>query len=113
MSKDHIIDTAKIACHTRAIEKIKKNPDCLSRIRDILEAQLHSGDSNVVCLATEWLTLVNNDRRILFRFMLSEDVRARRLRQRSPFDGLLDRVERLAIFGSLLPYCSTSLSLGR
>ena|SRR5215218_3131512 len=96
--RDHAwIDERSRALHTRIAEKLRENPSLLAVARDNLEhwERLRGTDAALA----EWSLLLDtmpfSD---LLRLLTEESENADRLRQSSPFAGILTADERMEVF---------------
>jgi hypothetical protein len=104
MASDHLrIDERSIALHRAVVAKIRQDP----RLLDIPRANLQRLEDNfspqdgttIPRWLQEWkAVLANPDREEIFCFLVSTSEKACRLRQSSPFSGILTARERWAIY---------------
>lgn len=101
-SRHLYIDERSIALHRAVVEKIRLNPQLL----DIAKANLQRQESEFLRQCREipgWLKewaeiLKHPDIEYIFSFLVSKDEKARRLRQSSPFSGILTPRERWRVY---------------
>jgi hypothetical protein len=79
-------------------QKISANPDLLDVARDNLRRWIAQDGPRTYW--TEWETMLNGPLDSLLAFMVSPTEEARRLRQCSPFAGILSPRERWSIYES-------------
>lgn len=96
--RDHAwIDERSRALHARIAEKLREKPALLSVARDNLERweRLRGADAAL----DEWSTLLDTTAfPDLLRLLTEESEKADRLRQSSPFAGILTAEERMDVF---------------
>jgi hypothetical protein len=101
---DHLrIEERSIALHKAVVEKIRRDPRLLhipSANLQRLEAAFSSQGARIMPpWLREWKEILENpDREEIFSFLISRDERACRLRQSSPFSGILTPRERWEIY---------------
>lgn len=88
-------------------EKIRKDPLLVNKAREILARWMTQADPSVLPVFEEWKTILDGSLPEILDVLQGEDERSTRLRQSSPFCGILSREERTRI---LLEYdCRESL----
>jgi hypothetical protein len=96
--KDHrLIDERSLAFHRRIAEKVGEDPSLLENARANLQRWLKTCSPGVRLTLLEWQQVLQLPFETLLTFLVSTDERATRLRQSSPFSGILTEAERLAI----------------
>lgn len=96
--KDHrLIDKRSLAFHRRVAEKLRVEPSLRELARANLERWETSASTRLLPVLSEWRALLDAPGGELLAILTSEDARATRLRQSSPFAGALTPVERFAI----------------
>jgi hypothetical protein len=96
--KDHrLIDERSLAFDRLTAEKIAANPALLEVARANVRRWKETSSPRVLPALLEWEALLNGPIEELFAMMKSMDERAVRLRQSSPFAGILSVAERTAI----------------
>jgi hypothetical protein len=102
-SDHHRIDERSIALHRAVVAKIRRDP----RLFEIPRANLQRLEAHyspqegkkIPRWLQEWKAILENpDLEEIFSFLVSEDENAFRLRQSSPFSGILTPRERWAIY---------------
>lgn len=96
--KHQQIDQRSILLHRAVAQKIRENPDLLAIARDNLSRWVALGGPRTYW--TEWEALLAGPLEALLAFMVSPAEEARRLRQCSPFAGILPPRERWRIYES-------------
>ena len=96
--KDHrLIDERSLAFHRLVADKLRVTPSLVGRAREnILRWQKDCSERAFPTLA-EWETLLEGPLDELLPILTATDERAIRLRQSSPFAGLLTSEERMSI----------------
>ena len=107
-SSDHIrIDERSIALHRAVAERIRGNPKLMEEAVKNLQRylqQFFSEGRKPVSSLLEWQELLENQSlEQVLEFMVSDSERARRLRQSSPFAGILTPQERWRIYETYRP----------
>lgn len=101
-SDHHRIEARSIALHRAVVEKIRRDPSLMevpkANLRQ-LEARIVRQGEKLPRWLLEWKAIIENlDLESLFSFLVSGDERACRLRQSSPFSGILTPRERWEIY---------------
>lgn len=93
------IDRRSLALDRRIADKLAAQPEFLERARQILERWIHQRQPNPPAALLEWRRILR-ERSVgeILALLRSDSEEARRLRQSSPFCGILEPEERLAIF---------------
>ncbi|TAM87616.1 hypothetical protein EPN42_10905 [bacterium] len=89
------IDRRSMAFHRLIATKIETNPGIVARARDNIDRWSSQGSQEAYL--DEWRRILSGDPREIAQFLRSSGQRATRLRQSSPFTGVLSREERAAI----------------
>ena len=105
---DHIrIEERSIALHRAVAERIRENPGLMKEAVKNLQRcrqQFFPEGRNPAGALLEWQDLLENrSLEEVLEFMVSESERARRLRQSSPFAGILTPRERWRIYEAYRP----------
>ena len=105
---DHIrIDERSIALHRAVAERIRENPKLMGKAIKNLQRYLKQSFSESrkpVSSLVEWQELLGNrSLEEVLDFTVSDSERARRLRQSSPFAGILTPQERWRIYEAYRP----------
>jgi hypothetical protein len=96
--KDHrLIDERSLAFHRLIVERLRENPSLVGIARTNLRRWLQTCSPGVRRTLLEWQELLEQPLDTLLAFLESTDERATRLRQSSPFCGIMTEEERLAI----------------
>ncbi len=96
--KDHrLIDERSLAFDRLIAVKLRTNPALLEKARANLARWQHNSDQRSLPDLREWESLLDGSLAELLTVLESTDERATRLRQSSPFCGILTPAERLAI----------------
>lgn len=93
------LDERSLALHRRIAEKVLAHPDLLDKARDNLRRWQQTEGSPKLALA-EWEQILNGPTDQIAEFLTERPERATRLRQSSPFAGILTEAERKAIYDS-------------
>ncbi|MDR3557809.1 MAG: hypothetical protein P4L55_23880 [Syntrophobacteraceae bacterium] len=97
---DHIrLDERSLALHGLIAKKVRDNPALLDKARDNLRRWQESNESPSLAFA-EWAQILTNPVDQVAQFLEERSERANRLRQSSPFCGILSESERRAIYES-------------
>jgi hypothetical protein len=105
---DHIrIEERSIALHRAVAERIRGNPklmeEAIINLQRYLKQSL-SDSRKPICPLVEWQELLENQPlKEILDFMVSDSERAIRLRQSSPFAGILTPQERWRIYEAYRP----------
>ena len=86
-----------LVLHREIARRIRINPDLLTVVRDRLTKDIHSGQFSVSVTDAmqEWLDLLNaGSLAEILELLLDQGENARRLRQSTPFTGILTQEER-------------------
>lgn len=96
--KDHrLIDERSLAVDRLTAEKISAHPELVDRARATLARWLQTCSPRVRPVLLEWQSVLDGPREELLALLVATDERATRLRQSSPFAGILSAEERAAI----------------
>ena len=97
---DHIrLDERSLALHRLIARKLLADPALLDKARDNLRRWQESGDSTSLAFA-EWAQILTSPVDQVAQLLVERSERATRLRQSSPFCGILTEAERRAIYES-------------
>ncbi len=96
--KDHsLIDERSLAFDRLLRARVEADPHLVDKARENVERWLLTCAPGVRSVLLEWRQILSGPRDQLLTLMTSTDEHATRLRQSSPFAGLLSRAERTAI----------------
>jgi hypothetical protein len=96
--KDHrLIDERSLAFHRLIAEKLVKNPALVEHAKRNLERWLVTCSPRVRPVLLEWQAVLDGPTERLHDLLAATDENATRLRQSSPFAGLLTPAERTRI----------------
>ena len=96
--KDHrLIDERSLALHCAVAEKLRAQPALLGHAKANLQRWEAGASPRVRPVFAEWHNLLVGPFDVLLALLTADDARATRLRQSSPFAGLLTASERFAI----------------
>jgi len=98
-SDHHRLDERSLALHQRVAEKVLADPALLDKARGNVRRWQESHGSPSLALA-EWEQILTGTADQVARFLVERSEKATRLRQSSPFTGILTEPERLAIYES-------------
>lgn len=93
------LDERSLALHRLVAEKVLANPALLDKARGNVRRWQESRGSPSLALA-EWEQILTGTPDQVARFLAERSEKATRLRQSSPFTGILTEPERLAIYES-------------
>lgn len=97
---DHVrLDERSLALHRLVAQKVLADPALLDKARANVRRWQNSHDSPSFALA-EWEQILNNPVADVRKFLMERSEQATRLRQSSPFTGILTEAERLAVHES-------------
>lgn len=105
---DHLrIEERSIALHRAVVKRILKNPELMDKARENLQKYLEqfARDNRPLPKAlSEWQDILKNQSlETVLEFLVSSDESAVRLRQSSPFAGILTPKERWKIYETFRP----------
>lgn len=93
------IDQRSLALDRAIAQRLRAQPDLLERAKTTLERWIEQREPSVPRVLLEWREILNDwSLERILEFLGSADERPRRLRQSSPFCGILSPEERLAVF---------------
>ncbi|MGH7153204.1 MAG: hypothetical protein ACREF3_04685 [Acetobacteraceae bacterium] len=93
------LDERSLALHRLVAQKVRTNPALLDKARSNVRRWQESRGSPSFALA-EWEQILNGSVDQVTKFLVERSEKATRLRQSSPFTGILTEAERLAIYES-------------
>ncbi len=93
------LDERSLALHRLVAEKVLADPALLDRARANVHRWQEKRDSPSFALA-EWEQILSRPVDQVAQFLVERSERATRLRQSSPFTGILTEAERLAVYES-------------
>jgi len=93
------LDERSLALHRLVAEKVLANPALIDKARGNVRRWQESHGSPSLALA-EWEQILTGTPDQVARFLAERSEKATRLRQSSPFTGILTEPERLAIYES-------------
>lgn len=97
---DHArIDARSLALHRLIARKLAADPALLDIARATLR-RWQTGNTGPAAALDEWLRIVSGPADAVARFLEEPSERATRLRQSSPFGGILSEAERRAVYES-------------
>ena len=100
MTNDHTrIDERSLALHGRVAEKLSSDPALLGIARQNIVRWQSASDTASPALA-EWRQILDGSLTDVIALMTERSERATRLRQSSPFAGVLTEAERLSIYSA-------------
>lgn len=96
--KDHrLIDERSLAFHRKIAEKLRADPTLIGKAQATVRRWLKTCSPAVRRTLLEWLSILESPFEVILALLEATDERATRLRQSSPFCGILTEPERLAI----------------
>lgn len=94
MKAHSLIDERSLAFDRLIAEKIRANPLLLTKAQDNLHRWMKTCSARVQPVLLEWQKEINGPVNRLMKLLVATDERAVRMRQSSPFAGILTSVER-------------------
>jgi hypothetical protein len=94
------LEERSLALHREIAQRIRSNPDLLSSVRERLSKDIRSGRFSISLIDAmqEWLDLLDSSSvEQLLELLVDEGENGRRLRQSTPFAGILTKEERRRI----------------
>lgn len=91
------IDERSLAMDRLIAAKVRQDPLLVNKAREILLRWMASADPSVLSVFKEWKTILEQPLEEILVTLQGEDERSTRLRQSSPFCGILSREERTRI----------------
>jgi hypothetical protein len=94
------LEERSLALHREIARRIRSNPDLLSSVRERLSKDIRSGRFSISLIDAmqEWLDLLDSSSvEQLLELLVDEGENGRRLRQSTPFAGILTKEERRRI----------------
>lgn len=91
------LEERSVALHREIVQRIRRNPDLLGRVRERLSRDIRSGRFSISLADAmhEWLDLLDSSSvEQVLELLVDEGENARRLRQSTPFAGILTQEER-------------------
>ena len=95
----HRIDERSLALHKLIADKMRADPELRDKARRTARRWQNAKHDSSTALA-EWEQILRDPVDQVALFLVERSERATRLRQSSPFTGILTESERLAIYGS-------------
>jgi hypothetical protein len=95
--KHELLDQRALAMERKVAEKLRADPALLARARVTLERWLRTVSPQARPALLEWRRILDGSLEEICAVLESTDERATRLRQSSPFCGILSREERTKI----------------
>ena len=100
MNPHSAIDARSLAMDRLIADRLRKDPAVLVKARNVLERWLASCDDSVRPVFEEWRAILDGPLSVIIETLEGEDEDSVRLRQSSPFCGILTPAERTAILMS-------------
>jgi hypothetical protein len=100
MNPHTAIDARSLEMDRLIAQRLRGNPAVLDKARSVLAKWMASCDASVRPAFEEWRAILDGPLSEVFAVLEGEDERSRRLRQSSPFCGVLTPAERTAILMS-------------
>jgi hypothetical protein len=97
MKNHRLIDERSLAFDRLVAEKLRRDPTLVEKARSNISRWLQTTDRRAAADLLEWQRLLDQPLPDLLALLESADEHATRLRQSSPFCGILSPAERLAI----------------
>ena len=100
MNPHAAIDARSLEMDRLIAKRLRQDPAVLDKAKRVLHRWLQSCDTSVRPVFEEWQTILEGPLSEVFAALEGEDERSMRLRQSSPFCGILTPAERTAILMS-------------
>jgi len=100
MNSHSAIDARSLEMDRLIAKRLRENPEILDRAKRVLHRWLQSCDESVRPVFEEWRGILDGPISDVFAALEGNDERSVRLRQSSPFCGILTPAERTAILMS-------------
>jgi len=100
MNPHSAIDARSLEMDRLIAQRLRENPAVLDKARSVLAKWMTSCDASVRPVFEEWRAILDGPISGVFAVLEGEDERSMRLRQSSPFCGILTPAERTAILMS-------------
>jgi hypothetical protein len=100
MNPHSVIDARSLEMDRLIAQRLRENPAVLDKARSVLARWMSSCDASVRPALDEWRAILDGPVSGVFAVLEGEDERSMRLRQSSPFCGILTPAERTAILMS-------------
>jgi hypothetical protein len=97
------LEERSLALHRQIAQRIRRNPDLLTKVSERLSKDISSGQfsASVTDAMQEWLDLLKSSSvDQVLELLVDERENASRLRQSTPFAGILTQKERRQILGN-------------
>ena len=94
------LDERSLALHRLVVEKLRADPSLLDRVRENLARWSRDVRGSWI---DEWSEIIDGPFDALLSFLVEDSERAVRLRQSSPFTGVLDQRERMEVYRRFSP----------
>ena len=94
------LEERSLALHREIAQRIRRNPDLLTKVHERLSKDIHSGRFSISLTDAmqEWLEILkSNSVEQVLELLVDDSQNARRLRQSTPFAGILTQEERRRI----------------
>jgi hypothetical protein len=94
------LEEQSLALHREIARRLRQNPDLLARVRERLSKDINSDRFSISLIDAmqEWFDFLNTSSvEQILEFLVDEGENARRLRQSTPFAGILTQEERRRI----------------
>lgn len=101
--KHRIIEARSLAMHCVAAQKIERNPALLDQVRRTLKTWRSRYGENTPRALDEWETILHQPWPGIAAFITDQGERATRLRQSTPFAGVLSARERERVYAAFRP----------
>jgi len=98
-----VLDARSLAMHVRIVGKINRDPSLLAVARGNLDRWTDANVGDTVPAHAEWREILRWEWPSIAALLLEQSENAVRLRQSTPFTGILDPKERWAIHEALRP----------
>ena len=98
--KHRIAEARSLVMHCLAAQKIERNPALLDKVRQTLETWRSRYVSDMPCALDEWDNILHESWPVIAALVTDLGERATRLRQSTPFAGVLSKSERDRIYAA-------------
>lgn len=101
--KHRIIEARSLAMHCLAAQKIERNPALLDQVRRTLKTWRSRYGEDIPRALDEWDAILRRPWAGITAFITDQGTRATRLRQSTPFAGVLSARERERVYAAFRP----------
>ena len=98
--KHRVIEARSLAMHCLAAQKIERDSELLNKVRQTLEAWRARYGEDMPCALDEWQRILREPWPAIAALITDPGERATRLRQSTPFAGVLSVLERKRVYAA-------------